>query len=71
MAIPKLIHQTVARKSDLTDAFRANISHIKQLNGTWTHYLYDDAECDRFIRTHYDRSIYQSYVRIDPAYGAA
>jgi mannosyltransferase OCH1-like enzyme len=68
--IPKLLHQTYARR-ELPAPIQRNINRIRALNPGWTYMFYDDADCTAFIRDHYGRQVLDRYLRINKDYGAA
>ncbi len=69
--IPKIIHQTFSRRSDLPKEIEENIERIKVANPSWEFRFYDDAAVIRFINENYGARILQLFLRIDPTYGAA
>jgi NAD(P)-dependent dehydrogenase (short-subunit alcohol dehydrogenase family) len=71
MKIPKIIHQTISRRSSLGSAFHENIGRIKSLNPDWEYRLYDDADRQRFIAEHYGPDYLGTYNSIRVEYGAA
>jgi hypothetical protein len=71
MAIPKILHQTVASKKELAPVFAENIAELKRLNAGWEYRLYDDQDVHDFIAGNFDPDILVSYRRINPLYGAA
>ena len=71
MAIPRIIHQTVASKESLHPAYADNIAALRGRNPGWQHRLYDDSEIEEFIAANYDAAVLASYRRLNPAYGAA
>jgi mannosyltransferase OCH1-like enzyme len=71
MPIPRIIHQTVADKKALPPAFAENVSALRDRNPGWEHRLYDDDDIVAFISGTCSPEILKSYLRINPAYGAA
>jgi hypothetical protein len=71
MPIPRIIHQTVRDKNTLDPVFSENISSLTSLNQGWSISLYDDKDIYSFISSNYDNDILNSYVSINPRYGAA
>jgi mannosyltransferase OCH1-like enzyme len=70
-SIPRLIHQTCTCKKQLPEAIQENIRKMCDLNPDWEHRLYDDADIEAYILTHYDSEILRVYRRINSSYGAA
>jgi hypothetical protein len=68
--ISRIIHQTYPHAC-LNHYLRENVEQLKSWNPRWTHILYDDAAIERFIRENYGQQVLSSYLRINPAYGAA
>jgi hypothetical protein len=68
--IPRLLHQTF-KSHALPPELQANVAQIKALNPGWVHQLYDDADIEAFIRKYYGQTVFASYQRINPRYGAA
>jgi mannosyltransferase OCH1-like enzyme len=71
MLVPKYIFQTTADKTALPSHILSNIHRLKTLNPDWSYFLFDDKDCTSFIKTHYDSTILNAYMRINPVYGAA
>ena len=71
MPIPKLIHQTYFKKTDLPKAIQVNILTLKKLNPEWQYTLYDDQDIVDFIKHHYEPDVLKLYNKINPLYGAA
>ncbi|PPD56273.1 MAG: hypothetical protein CTY10_04965 [Methylotenera sp.] len=67
--IPKVIHQTYHKKV-LPREIQQNINHIKSINPDWEYRLYDDADIEVYIDTHYPQLL-SIYKKINPIYGAA
>ena len=71
MSIPKIIHQTFHSRRDLPDFLAENIRKLQSMNPDWEYRLYEDADCERFIRENYDAQTFRLFQSIHPAYGAA
>jgi inositol phosphorylceramide mannosyltransferase catalytic subunit len=71
MAIPKLIHQTLKNKSQISPLLQANLQNLRYLNPNWDHRLYDQKDMHKFILNFYGSDMIKSFDRIDPIYGAA
>ena len=71
MAIPKLIHQTIASRREIHPTFTANIEFLKKTNPGWTHRLYDDSDILSFLAEHYGSDTVALFKSIHPSYGAA
>lgn len=69
--IPKIIHQTIADKSDIHPVLLENINRLKEMNPDWEYRLYDNVDCREFIRSNFDAGVLQLYDRISARYGAA
>lgn len=67
--IPKVIHQTYHSKN-LPNEIADNIRAIKAMNPDWEHRLYDDADIEHYIHTHFPELL-NLYKKINPTYGAA
>jgi hypothetical protein len=68
--IPRIIHQTF-RSKDVPRDIALNIAHIRNINPGYTYRLYDDADIEAFITSHYGGEVLHQYKRIAPEYGAA
>jgi inositol phosphorylceramide mannosyltransferase catalytic subunit len=71
MRIPKIIHQTVRDKRNLSRVFSENIARVTELNPGWEHRLYDDGDIYALISANYDKEILNAYSSINTRYGAA
>ncbi|MCA3364004.1 MAG: glycosyltransferase [Roseomonas sp.] len=71
MSIPKIIHQTFHSRHDLPDFLKKNIRKLQSMNPDWEYRLYEDADCERFIRENYDAETFKLFRSIHPDYGAA
>jgi len=69
--IPRIIHQTIRKRSDLTPALRANIQALSARNPGWEHRLYDDAAVRACIRRVCGDGRLALFDRIHPDYVAA
>ena len=58
--IPKRIYQTWKTK-DLPWGIKKVIKNMMDLNPSYSHYLYDDNEMDKFVLEHYPGDIYEAY----------
>ncbi|EZQ11583.1 glycosyltransferase family 32 protein [Acinetobacter sp. Ver3] len=70
MAIPKIIHQTYRTKVLPSDIEKI-ISDLKQLNPDWEYRFYTDDDILNYIKLNYEPRILNSYLAINPIYGAA
>lgn len=71
MAIPKIIHQTVADKTKINDILLKNIHNIKKTNKDWDYRLYDNNDIVHFISNEYGQEYLNVYNKISAEYGAA
>jgi inositol phosphorylceramide mannosyltransferase catalytic subunit len=71
MTIPKIIHQTVRDKKNISDQFSKNISRLASTNEGWEHRIYDNRDIYDFISTHYDAEILNAYCLVNTRYGPA
>jgi hypothetical protein len=71
LLIPKIIHQTIHRKSDPPAALCQNIATLKALNPDWEHRLYDDNDIRACILRVCGQERLALYDRIHDDYGAA
>ena len=69
--IPKKIFQLIADKKNIDPKFQKNIDYIRKLNPEWKYTLMDDVDIIEYIRDYYEPEILESYLRINPKYGAA
>jgi len=67
--IPKIIHQTFYTK-ELPSEISLNIEKIKALNSDWTYCLYDNEDIESYIKKYFP-DVLDSYLKINPKYGAA
>lgn len=68
MPIPRIIHQTCKDKRALPDELLANVELLRALNPGWEHQLYENAEMEDFIRTHYGAEVVGVFRKVNPAY---
>lgn len=66
--IAKIIHQTYGQ--DLTEDLLCNINYLKVNNPTWEYRLYDEQDILDFIKEKYGNDILNTYLSINPKYGA-
>jgi hypothetical protein len=71
MLIPKVIHQTFHSRSNMPDFLSENINRLQSMNPGWQYRLYDDGDCERFIRENYGDHVLGLFQSIHPSYGAA
>jgi mannosyltransferase OCH1-like enzyme len=64
-SIPKNIFQTWQDKK-LPKKMTECVNSITKCNPEFHHYLYDDAECYEFIKTHYDSDVLYAYDSLIP-----
>ena len=67
--IPPLVHQTFISAA-LPQAIHEVVESNKRISKYCTFHFYDDAVCDAFIATHFDKRTLNAYRRINPVYGA-
>ena len=60
MPIPKRIYQTWKTKN-LPWGIKNVITNMMELNPSYSHYLYDDEEIDKFVLENYEGEIYNAY----------
>lgn len=63
--IPKCIYQTW-KTHDVSQKMANLIALWKTHNPDYDHRLFDNAECDAFIKEHFDSAVYTAYTRIIP-----
>ncbi len=63
--IPRNIFQTWKTKN-VSDDFKYLIETWKTNNSNYSHFLFDDDDCDEFIKKNFDDNIYNAYCRIIP-----
>jgi mannosyltransferase OCH1-like enzyme len=69
--IPKKIFQLISDKKNIDPKFQKNIDYIQKLNPSWTYTLMDDKDMIEYLQNQYDPTILESYLRINPKYGAS
>ena len=67
--IPKVVYQTW-RTKELTPDIQEIIEENKKMCPNYQFVLYDNEECDQFIRENFDERVYKAYSKINPKYGA-
>jgi len=67
--IPKIVHQTFA-SSNLPEEIKTVMEANKKINSDYEFRFYDDSDCDKFIKEHYNDRVYRLYNKINPIYGA-
>tara|TARA_R110000803_G_scaffold95404_1_gene163434 strand:+ start:172 stop:957 length:786 start_codon:yes stop_codon:yes gene_type:complete len=65
MTIPKLIHQTFEHKNFSSD-LQEIVDEWSIENPLFSHKVYDNEECNKFIKDNFSSRIYQAYIRIKP-----
>jgi mannosyltransferase OCH1-like enzyme len=68
--IPKIIHQTY-KNADLPAEISAGTKALRDQNPDWSYSFYTDADCEEFIASHFDSTVLEAYLSINPTYGAA
>ena len=63
MTIPKRIFQTFAHKS-FEPQFQTFIDDWKVYNDDFEYFLYDDKDCEHFIKNNFSSDVYNTYIRI-------
>jgi hypothetical protein len=63
--IPKKIFQTWATK-DISPEFQQIIDLWKKLNPEYEYFLYDNNDCEQFIKEHFEQRLYNAYCQIIP-----
>jgi len=63
--IPRNIFQTWTTKQLSSEFKKLSQSWINN-NPNYAYFLYDDMDCDNFIKKHFDNKIYDAYCRIIP-----
>ena len=63
--IPRNIFQTWFTKN-LSPDFKRLTETWKTKNTNYTYFLYDDNDCEEFIKTHFKMDVYNAYCRIIP-----
>ena len=63
--IPKHIFQTWSTKN-ISDKFKEITNTWMTNNPTYSYSLFDDADCEEFIKKNFDEKVYHAYLRIIP-----
>lgn len=71
MSIPRILHQTYARRDRLHPDLIENIESMKAANPGWEYRFYDDADIVDFIAREYGPRMLDRYQRISAKYGPA
>jgi len=69
-SIPRCIHQVYFSSTGLPDVIEQNINKLKSMNPGWKYMLYDDEHMENYIKKNYP-SLFSTYKKINPIYGAA
>ncbi|NHA15346.1 glycosyltransferase family 32 protein [Thioalkalivibrio sp. XN279] len=69
--IPRLIHQTVRSKNDLSPQIEQNVKIIRERNRGWRYSLHDDSDISVLLEKHFGPDILGRFLQINPEYGAA
>jgi mannosyltransferase OCH1-like enzyme len=68
--IPKVVYQTCHNKNEIHPLILTARARLQRSNPDYTFVLYDDDECDAFIKD-YNPNLFKIYKMINPKYGAA
>ena len=71
MTIPKLIHQTIGSALTIDSTLSNNIDLLENINRGWTHTIYEDKDCRRFIGNHYGYYFLKLFDKFHHDYGSA
>lgn len=71
MIIPRSIYQTVSRAQDVHPALVESMNEIKYNNPSWQYKIFEDSDCEKFIREKFGNDVLSIYHNINPRYGAA
>lgn len=63
--IPCNIYQTWQTK-ELPEKMRLNVEELKQKNPKFKHYLFDDNDCQEFIKNNFDKDVLEAYNSLVP-----
>jgi hypothetical protein len=63
--IPRNIFQTWSTKN-ISSEFKSLSETWTNLNPNYAYFLYDDYQCDKFIKKHFDNRVYNAYIRLIP-----
>jgi mannosyltransferase OCH1-like enzyme len=70
--VPKKIHQIYTKGwYALPESIVTSIEKLKQNNPHWTYHFYDTSMIKDFIRQHYGEEMLNTWLMINPEYGAA
>jgi len=69
--IPRVVIQTASPGQLHNELICAANQKLKENNPNWKFLQFSDADCDRFMETHFSGIIYSAYKRINKQYGAA
>lgn len=67
--IPHIIHQTFYT-SILPSDIVTTICHNKKICPKYAFYFYNDIQCEKYIKNHFDNRIYNAYMKLNKSYGA-
>jgi len=67
--IPNIIHFTFSNKNLPIEILRV-IEHNKKICSNCKFIFYDDNDCNELIKNNFNDEIYNTYCKINPAYGA-
>ena len=67
--IPNIVHQTFCSTKLPFEIVKA-IADNKNISNNCIFRFYNDADCEKLIKTHFISKIYNAYMRINPVYGA-
>ncbi len=70
MSIPKIIHQTY-KTCHLPKELAEITESLRRLNPDWEYKFYTDEDILNYIKQHFDESILNAYLSINPVLGAA
>jgi len=63
--IPRVLYQTWSSQT-LPPQMAACVHRLQKANPTFKHQLYDDADCQQFIKDHYDPDVLEAYDTLIP-----
>ena len=63
--IPRNIFQTWSTKK-ISDNFNMLCQTWREKNSNYAYFFYDDDDCEKFIKKHFDEKVYNIYLRIIP-----
>jgi mannosyltransferase OCH1-like enzyme len=63
--IPRNIFQTWSSKN-ISPKFKSLTDTWSQLNPNYAYFLYDDDDCNNFIKKYFDHRVYNAYIRLIP-----